>query len=154
MPSSPGGGNRQGWAWDAGIQLRRSGALSASAPLIISGNIVANNYNGISLIESPSSDSGCTGQGIAWHGPCNVQNVLVENNWITMTQGATGTYQDGAGKASSPIRTMSSVTTTTAWRSTSIRATAIRLAGLDGWTAGWTSPTGRFTASKRRERLL
>ena len=53
MPSSPGGGNRLGWAWDAGIQLRQSGALSASAPLIISGNIVANNYNGISLIESP-----------------------------------------------------------------------------------------------------
>ena len=97
MPSSPGGGNRQGWAWDAGIQLRRSGALSASAPVIISGNIVANNYNGISLIESPSSDSGCTGPGVAWHGPCNVQNVLVENNWITMTQGATGAYQDGAG---------------------------------------------------------
>ncbi len=97
MPSSPGGGNRQGWAWDAGIQLRRSGALSASAPLTISGNIVANNYNGISLIESPRSDSGCTGQGIPWHGPCNVRNVLVENNWITMSQGATGAFQDGAG---------------------------------------------------------
>jgi parallel beta-helix repeat protein len=97
MPSSPGGGNRQGWAWDAGIQLRRSGGLSSSKPLIISGNIVADNYNGISLIESPRSDSGCVGEGIAWRGPCNVQNVLVENNWITMTQGATGAYQDGAG---------------------------------------------------------
>ena len=57
MPSSPGGNRAPGWAWDAGIQLRRSGALSASAPVIISGNVVANNYNGISLIESPSS--GC-----------------------------------------------------------------------------------------------
>jgi parallel beta-helix repeat protein len=95
MPSSPGGGNRQGWAWDAGIQIRRSGALSASQPLIISGNIVANNYNAISLIESPRS--GCTDQIIARHDTCNVQNVLVENNWITMTQGATGAYQDGAG---------------------------------------------------------
>jgi parallel beta-helix repeat protein len=95
MPSSPGGGNRQGWAWDAGIQLRRSGGLSSSAPLIISGNVVANNYNAISLIESPISD--CTDKTIAWHGPCKVQNVLVENNWITMTQGATGAYQDGGG---------------------------------------------------------
>jgi len=97
MPSSPGGGDRQGWAWDAGIQLRRSGALSVSAPLIISGNRVANNYNAISLIESPSSD--CPEQSMAWHGPCNVQNVLVENNWITMAQGATGAFQDGAGNA-------------------------------------------------------
>ena len=95
MPSSPGGGNRQGWAWDAGIQLRRSGGLSASAPLIISDNIVTDNYNAISLIESPVSD--CTDKAIHWYGPCNVQNVLVENNLITMTQGATGAYQDGEG---------------------------------------------------------
>ncbi len=96
MPSSPGGGNRQGWAWDAGIQLRRSGGLSASSPLIISGNIVTNNYNGISLIESPRA--GCIPtHGLPWYGPCKVQNVLVENNWITMTQGATGAWQDGEG---------------------------------------------------------
>ncbi len=95
-PSSPGGGSRPGWAWNAGIQLRRSGAQSASAPMIISGNIVANNYNSISLVESPRS--GCTRvQSLPWYGPCNVQNVLVENNWITMAQGATGAYQDGAG---------------------------------------------------------
>ncbi len=94
MPSSPGGGNRQGWAWDAGIQLRKTGSLSASSPLIISGNIVANNYNAISLIESPRS--GCPGDPVQY-GPCKVQNVLVENNWITMTQGAIGAYQDGAG---------------------------------------------------------
>jgi parallel beta-helix repeat protein len=99
MPSSPGGGNRQGWAWDAGIQLRRSGGLSAAAPAIISGNVVTDNYNAISLIESPPTDYGCIGQSILWHGPCNVHNVLVENNWITMTQGATGAYQDGAGNA-------------------------------------------------------
>ena len=94
MPSSPGGGNRQGWAWDAGIQLRETGSLSASSPLIISGNIVANNYNAISLIESPRS--GCP-KGAVQYGLCKVQNVLVENNWITMTQGAIGAYQDGAG---------------------------------------------------------
>jgi parallel beta-helix repeat protein len=97
MPSSPGGGNRRGWAWDAGIQIRRSGGLSAAKPLIISGNIVTDNYNAISLIESPVSD--CTDKRVPWYGPCNVQNVLVENNWITMTQGATGAYQDGAGNA-------------------------------------------------------
>jgi parallel beta-helix repeat protein len=97
MPSSPGrGGHRPGWAWNAGIQLRRSGSLSASTPFIISGNIVENNYNSISLIESPRA--GCTPtHGLAWYGPCKVQNVLVENNWITMSQGATGAYQDGEG---------------------------------------------------------
>jgi parallel beta-helix repeat protein len=95
MPSSPHGGNRQGWAWDAGIQLRRSGGLSSSTPVIISGNVVTDNYNGISLIQSPISD--CTEKVIPWHGPCKIQNVLVENNWITMSQGATGAYQDGDG---------------------------------------------------------
>jgi parallel beta-helix repeat protein len=96
MPSSPGGGQRLGWAWDAGIQLRRSGALSASSPVVISRNTVTNNYNGISLIQSPRS--GCNGAGDAGqYGRCDVQNVLVENNWVTMSQGATGAYQDGAG---------------------------------------------------------
>ena len=41
MPSSPGGGQRLGWAWDAGIQLRESGGLSASSPLLISRNTVS-----------------------------------------------------------------------------------------------------------------
>jgi parallel beta-helix repeat protein len=95
MPSSPGGGERLGWAWDAGIQLRESGGLSASSPLLISHNLVTDNYNGISLIQSPAS--GCTGKGEGRYGPCRIQNVLVENNWITMSQGATGAYQDGAG---------------------------------------------------------
>jgi parallel beta-helix repeat protein len=100
MPSAPGKGERGGWGWDAGIELRRSGGLRAAAPVIISGNIVADNYNGISLIESPASSCTDTDPGIKhWHGPCNVQNVLVENNWITTTQGATGGYQDGAGNA-------------------------------------------------------
>jgi parallel beta-helix repeat protein len=104
MPSAPGKGAQLGWAWDAGIELRRSGALKASAPVIISGNIVTDNYNAITLVESPVS--GCTDEGenkyasiSNWYGPCNVQNVLVENNWITLTQGATGVYQDGAGNA-------------------------------------------------------
>jgi parallel beta-helix repeat protein len=95
MPSSPGGGQRQGWAWDAGIQLRETGSLSASSPLTISGNVVANNYNGIALIQSPPS--ACARDGVGRHGSCKVQNVLVENNWITMTQGSTGAYEDGAG---------------------------------------------------------
>jgi len=97
MPSSPGGGQRLGWAWDAGIQVRESGGLSASSPLLISHNTVTDNYNGISLIQSPAS--GCTGKGEGLYGPCKVQNVLVENNWITMSHGATGAYQDGAGNS-------------------------------------------------------
>jgi parallel beta-helix repeat protein len=94
MPSSPGGGQRNGWAWDAGIQLRESGALNASSPLIISHNTVTNNYNGITLIQSPAS--GCTGEGEGKYGPCNVQNVLVKDNVIIMSRGSTGEFQDGA----------------------------------------------------------
>ena len=102
MPSAPGKGAQAGWAWDAGIELRRSGGIQAAKPVIISGNTVADNYNAITLIESPVA--GCTDAGEkpyasihSWHGPCNVRNVLVENNWITLTQGATGAYQDGEG---------------------------------------------------------
>jgi parallel beta-helix repeat protein len=95
MPSSPGRGQRNGWAWDAGIQLRESGALNASRPLIISHNTVISNYNGITLIQSPAS--GCTGEGEGKYGPCNIQNVLVEDNVISMSQGSTGMFQDGAG---------------------------------------------------------
>ena len=101
MPSSPGGGARLGWAWDAGIQLRESGALTASAPVIISGNKVAHNYNGISPIQSPRT--GC-GQAVGMYGPCRVQNVLVENNWITMTQGATAFIKTARGMVLRPIQ--------------------------------------------------
>jgi len=92
MPSSPGDGQRNGWLWDAGIQLRSSGALSAASPILISGNTVTNNYNGISLLESPVI--GCA---TPKYGPCHVQNVLVQNNTITMSQGGTGAAQDGEG---------------------------------------------------------
>jgi len=93
MPSSPGGGERLGWFWDAGIQLRRSGALTPASPLIISGNTVSGNYNGITLIENPPT------QAPGEYGPCTVQNVLVKNNTVAMTQGVTGLAQDGEGDA-------------------------------------------------------
>jgi parallel beta-helix repeat protein len=102
MPSSPGGGQRLGYLWDAGIQLRGSGALSATSPLVISGNKVIDNYNGISLLQSPNGIYGACNTEFSVgnegeYGPCLVQNVLVENNTISMTQGATGAVQDGAG---------------------------------------------------------
>jgi parallel beta-helix repeat protein len=94
MPSSPGEGQRQGWAWDAGIELRASGGTSASSPLVISHNIVRDNYNGITLIQSPNPYA-CGDNGEGQYGPCRVQNVIVEDNDITMTRGATGGFQDG-----------------------------------------------------------
>jgi parallel beta-helix repeat protein len=97
MPASPGGGQQLGWGWDAGIQIRASQSLNAAEPLLISRNIVANNYNGISLLDSPAS--GCTNGNEGAYGPCTVKNVLVKDNAITMTQGATGAYQDGAGES-------------------------------------------------------
>ena len=95
ISSSPGGGAKPGWAFGAAIQLRRSGCING-ATCLIANNTVYDNYNGITLIESPRS--GCTpSHGLPWYGPCKVQNVLVENNWITMSQGATGGWQDGEG---------------------------------------------------------
>jgi hypothetical protein len=98
MPSAP--GTSKGWGWDAGIQLRASGGLSPSSPLVISGNTVIDNYNGITLIQSPSPDA-CPNEhnheGL--YGPCRIQNVIVEGNRITMSQGTTGAMQDGAGNS-------------------------------------------------------
>ena len=96
MPSSPGNGERLGWGWDAGIQLRGSGGLSPSTPLIISHNIVTDNFNGITLVQSPSPDA-CPNKANheGRYGPCRIQNVVVEDNYVTMSQGATGEFQDG-----------------------------------------------------------
>jgi parallel beta-helix repeat protein len=100
MPSSPGGGQRLGWGWDAGIQLRGSGALSSSSPLVISHNTVTNNFNGITLLQSPQPNacpSKANDEGL--YGPCYIQNVIVENNSITMSQGTTGGFQDGTSNS-------------------------------------------------------
>jgi parallel beta-helix repeat protein len=98
MPSSPGDGQGQGWGWDAGIQLRASGGLSSSSPLIISRNTVTDNFNGISLLQTPSPNA-CPNKANheGLYGPCRIQNVIVENNDISMTQGASGEFQDGNG---------------------------------------------------------
>ncbi len=100
MPSAPGKAHGQGWGWYAGIQLRASGGLSPSSPLVISGNIVVNNFNGITLLQSPSPDA-CSNKldNEGLYGPCHIQNVIVENNYITMSQGTTGELQDGTNNA-------------------------------------------------------
>jgi len=95
--SSPGGGQDNGWLWNAGIQLRGSGALTADAPILISNNTITDNYNGIALLESPAS--GCTGSSEGAYGPCVIKNILVKDNIVTMNQGATGAVQDGAGNS-------------------------------------------------------
>lgn len=95
--TSPGGGHRHGWLWGAGIQLRSSGASSSASPILIAGNTVTNNYNGIALLDSPAD--GCTNKALneGAYGPCRIQNVLVRDNSITMHEGGTGAVQDGSG---------------------------------------------------------
>jgi parallel beta-helix repeat protein len=97
MPSSPGGGQKLGWLFDAAIQLRLSQSLDPTTPLLISGNTLVNNYNSIALIQSPVS--GCTNTSLneGAYGACTVKNVLVQNNNVTLSQGATGAVEDGAG---------------------------------------------------------
>lgn len=126
--TAQGGGQNLGWLWNAGIQLRGSGALTAASPILISGNKVINNYNGITLLESPAS--GCTNKGLneGAYGPCLVQNILVQNNEITMDQGATGAVQDGAGNAVFTSRNVKFVNNTYKVKSTHPN---------DGRTSGW-----------------
>jgi hypothetical protein len=97
--SAPGGGENQSWAWGAGIQIRRSqgnvsgNGITGYGDSIIANNTVYDNYNGINLIESPTS--GCTGTGEGAYGACKVAHVVVENNGITMAQGSSGGMDDG-----------------------------------------------------------
>lgn len=98
MPSAPGSGKVQGWGWDAGIQLRASGGTTSSRPTIIANNLVLDNFNGITLLQSPSPNA-CANPLEGLYGPCRVQNVIVENNYITMSQGAVGELQDGTNNS-------------------------------------------------------
>lgn len=95
--TSQGGGQDNGWMWDAGIQLRSSQGLDASKPALVANNIVTSNYNGVALVDSPAT--GCTGSGEGEFGPCQVKNVMVRDNVITMSEGATGAAQDGSGSS-------------------------------------------------------
>lgn len=63
-------------------------------PKLVRRPCVILSYNGISLVESPPGNA-CPGYGT--YGPYHTQNVLVKNNTITMSQGATGAFQDGDG---------------------------------------------------------
>jgi parallel beta-helix repeat protein len=90
------GGERSGWAWDAGINVRRSQGLAGFTSLIV-GNTVVGNFNGITLVDSPSD--GCRGPGEGRYGPCRMANVLVSDNAVTMSQGAVGAYDDGPSGA-------------------------------------------------------
>jgi parallel beta-helix repeat protein len=97
MPSSPGGGQHLGYGFDAGIQVRLSGSLKPSSPLLIYHNTVINNFNGITLLQVPSTGCRNTALGEGAYGRCSVKNVRVVDNGITMSQGTTGAFQDGAG---------------------------------------------------------
>jgi len=109
---APGGGEKKGWAWGAGIQIRASqgcegqctnvSAADNNYSSMISGNTVAGNYNGVTLIDSPdqgSTDCQDHSLGEGAYGPCKVLNVTVQDNGITMAQGATGGYDDGPSGA-------------------------------------------------------
>ena len=98
--SSQGGGQGKtiGWAEDAGIAVRESqGGINGYGQSMITGNTVYDNFNGISLIDSPAS--GCTSQGEGKYGHCKIADVTVQNNGVSMATGATGAYQDGSGDA-------------------------------------------------------
>lgn len=97
MSTAPGGGQNQGWLWDAGIQIRSSQGLTSTAPLLVANNTVTDNYNGITLLDSPATGCTNTALGEGKYGPCKLQNILVRDNTVTMNIGGTGVVQDGRG---------------------------------------------------------
>lgn len=68
------------WAYGAGIQIAHS------PNVVIEGNRIAGNANGISLIQQERGDGA--------HGPHLIRNVVVRDNHVEMAQGATGLWQD------------------------------------------------------------
>ena len=79
---------QKGWAWDAGIQIQSSGGTKL---IDIAYNVVANNYNGITVLDS----SNRTADQPAPYGPHIVENVSVHNNEIAMSGSAvTGAVED------------------------------------------------------------
>jgi len=67
-----------GWVWGAGIMISSSGGTGVT----ISGNTVDDNAQGIMLIQE--------GRGSGKYGTYLTQNVLVENNDVTMCTGTSG----------------------------------------------------------------
>ena len=130
--TSQGGGQKLGWMWDAGILLRSSQGLSSSAPIVIADNTVSNNYNGITLLESPAS--GCTNSGLneGRYGACKIANVSVRDNTVSMSQGASGGAQDGSGTAMFTSRNV-------AWTGNDYHVTNVSSKPDDGYTYGWLS---------------
>ena len=76
-----------GWGWDAGIQIQSSGGTKL---IDIVNNVVVDNYNGITLLDSGDRASNRP----APHGPHILQNVWVHGNTITSFTGQTGAFQD------------------------------------------------------------
>ena len=78
----------KGWAWDAGIEIQSSGGIKL---IDIAYNVVVNNYNGITLLDSGDRAEDQP----APHGPHLVQNIWVHDNTITMFAGETsGAVED------------------------------------------------------------
>lgn len=128
--TSQGGGERRGWLWDAGILLRSSQGLSASRPLLVADNTVTDNYNGIALVQSPST--GCTDPGEGRYGPCRIANVTVRGNVVTMSTGASGAAEDGDDPAMFSSRHV-------VWSGNEYHVSDPVSKSPDGYTHGWLS---------------
>jgi len=82
------GRSHKGWAWDAGIQIQSSGGTRL---IDIAYNVVENNANGITLIDSGKRAD----EDPAPYGPHVVRNVRVHDNIVTMSAGqSSGAVED------------------------------------------------------------
>lgn len=79
---------RQGWAWDAGIEIQSSGGTRL---IEVAYNAVAANANGITVLDSGHR----AGETPAPYGPHVVRNVWVHDNTVSMSAGqTTGAVED------------------------------------------------------------
>jgi hypothetical protein len=74
------GFSHQGWLFGSGI------LVAASPNVEIYGNIVRNNFNGITAVQQ--------NRGTGRYGPHEINNLFVHDNVITMPSGKTGLAQD------------------------------------------------------------
>jgi hypothetical protein len=83
----------KGWVWDAGIQIQSSGGTKL---IDIAYNVVTDNFDGITVVDNGNRAL----EQPAPHGPHLVENVLVHDNTVTMSDNElTGAAEDNGNQA-------------------------------------------------------
>jgi parallel beta-helix repeat protein len=113
----------RGWG-DAGIRV------AASRDVEISGNVLTGNTNAIMLVQQPRNDSPSK------YGPHELDNIIIHDNDVTMTDNLTGMVNDGDNSVYS--------------RNIRFRNNTYRLANEDGRYFAWAGDDVTQTTWRQR----